>query len=271
MNENQDDKLTDARLDRLLGDWAAAQRPDEAHLEALQRQISEAAGPATAEPRPKAAATWPARLAWFALGAAAAIVAAVLLVPRLIPHPPADPNVPGGPLAGAGDVPLEVRFDRQQLASKAALFEELREVFAGNLAWMAEADGKVVLGVASEGQTASADPTPITIRLVVMARKPGEADWHRRTSVDVILCNEELVQFGPEVESPEQFAVWAHLLPDGMIAVDTSLDLESPQAAGSSYSGVQQPSVHQRIFTLKTDEAEYRVFQTVAVLPKEVG
>ena len=58
-------------------------------------------------------------------------------------------------------------------------------------------------------------------------------------------------------------------MPDGMIAVDTSFDLESPQAAGSSYSGVQQPSVPQWIFTLKTDEAEYRVFQTVAALPQE--
>ena len=56
-----------------------------------------------------------------------------------------------------------------------------------------------------------------------------------------------------------------------MIAVDTSLGIEGPGGQASSCSGVQRPQVPQRILDLRTEHNEYRVFQTVAVLPKEAG
>jgi hypothetical protein len=59
------------------------------------------------------------------------------------------------------------------------------------------------------------------------------------------------------------------MLPDGSVAVDTSISL----GAGNkeSYSGVQRQSVPERILTRKSGDVEYRVFQTVAVLPEKVG
>jgi hypothetical protein len=272
----------DDNLGRLLRDWAAAEQPDEAHLEALRERISRAAGrleghvaevigvgdhDLTAGDGRKtiSPATWPNRLGWFAVGAAAAILAAVFVVSRLGPEGGRD-----GQRQQGADLPPEVRLGRQQLAAEASLFAAMKEVFADRLAWMAEADGKVILGIEPENPASADGSQPITIRLVVMAREPGETAWHRRFRVDCIALSEQLVELAPPDGAEARVAFWAHLLPDGMIAVDTSLDVAGAYGEASS-SAVQRPQVPMRILDLRTSENEYRVFQTVAVLPREVG
>jgi hypothetical protein len=277
MNHPRDD-----HLDRLLRDWTAAEQPDEAHLEALREGISRAADRLEARVAEAIAvgdddltagdgrktispATWPSRLGWFALGAAAAILAAVFVLSRLGPDQGRD-----GEVQQSADLPPEVRLDRHQLAAEAKLFAAMEEVFAGRLTWMAEADGKVVLGVEPENPAWPAGSQPVTIRLVVMARGPDETAWHRRFSVDCIALNEQLVELVPRDGAEARVALWAHVLPDGMIAVDTSLHVAGAYGEASS-SAVQQPQVPMRILDLRTNENEYRVFQTVAALPREVG
>lgn len=278
----------DDNLDRLLRYWVSGEQPDEAHLESLRRRISQAADQLegagtevgsipdddpTAGRRRKATlpAAWSSRLAWFTLGAAAAILAAVVLVSRLGPDRAEDTS--GEQLA---EVPPEVRLDRRQLAAQAKLLAAMKEVFAGRLTWIAESDGKVILGIEPETQPSPDGSQPITIRLVVMARRPGEATWHRQWNVDCIVHSEQLVELAPQDGSGAQLALWAHLLPDGMIAVDTSLALgargegRDPQPSTLN-TQLFEPQVPRRILTLKTDGTEYQVFQTVAVLPKEVG
>jgi len=278
MSQQRDDDLN-----RLLRDWTAAEQPDEVHLQALRERISRAAdrleghvaevigvgdddltagdGRKTVSP-----ATWPSRLGWFALGAAAAILAAVCVVSRLGPDQGRDE-----PEAYMwADLPPEVRLDRHQLAAEATLFAAMKEVFADRLTWMAETDGKVILGIEPENPASADGSQPITIRLVVMAREPGETAWHRRFSVDCIALNEQLVELAPPDGAEARVALWAHVLPDGMIAVDTSLNVAGAYGEASS-SAVQRPQVPMRILDLRTNENEYRVFQTVAVLPREVG
>jgi len=272
----------DDNLDRLLRDWTAAGQPDEAHLQALRERISRAAeqleghvaevigvgdddltagdGRKTRSP-----ATWPGRLGWFALGAAAAILAAVFVVSRLGPDRGRD-----GQRQQWADLPPEVRLDRHQLAAEASLFAAMKEVFADRLTWMAEADGKVILGIDPENPASVGGSQPITIRLVVMAREPGETAWRRCFSVDCIVLSEQLVELAPADGAEARVAFWAHVLPDGMVAVDTSLDVAEAYGETSS-SAVQRPQVPMQILDLRTNENEYRVFQTVAVLPREVG
>ena len=262
MNDPADDKL-----DRLLGDWAAAHQPDEAHLAALRNRVLDEAGAAPAPPA--ARSPWRARLAWFGLGAAAAAVAAALLLPLLRSHPTEDPGaqeVAEGPVFPPG-----VLLDPQQLALHARLFAEVQRVFRSDLAWMAESKGKVVLGIESADRRNAAGSEPMTVRLVVMARTPGETSWHCRSSVDVLTYDEEFVQFGPQEGMENTLALWVHRLPDGMIAVDTSLGIERSDRPTLSHSGIQRPAVPEPILTLQTEETEYRVFQTVTSLPKEVG
>ena len=277
---------TDDRLDRLLQEWAAAQTPGSDHLDALCRRISQAVeaaatatptGPADAGPavRPEAIAApgaqraWLSRAWWFGLGAAAAVTAAVLLWPVLRPAAVHDGR--GQPLAAGLPAPPQVRLDGRQLAARAALYAEMRRVFGSDLAWLAETDGSVVLGLQPPGQTAPADSKPIAIRLLVMTRKPGQSEWRAQSRVDVILDDQEYIQFAPKRGPEGQVAFWAYRLPDGMIAVDTSLQVEGSGRPAASHSGIQRPEAPEQIFILRSGETEYRVFQTVAVLPEEVG
>jgi hypothetical protein len=272
----------DDNLDRLLRDWAAAEQPDEAHLAALRERISRAADASpghlaevigagdhdlmAADGRKSISpAQWAGRWGWLALGAAAAILAAVFMFSRLGPERGRD-----GQRRQSADLPAEVRLDRHQLAAQANLFAAMEEVFADRLTWMAEAEGKVMLGIESENPAPPDGSQPITIRLVVVAREPGEAAWHRRFSVDCIARSEQLVELAPPEGAEAGVAFWAHVLPDGMIAVDTRLDVAGayPEACSSA---VQRPRVPMQILDLRTKRSEYRVFQTVAVLPREVG
>ncbi|MHC4180821.1 MAG: hypothetical protein ACYSWU_25255 [Planctomycetota bacterium] len=270
----------DENLDRLLRDWAAGAQPDEAHLEALRERISQAADQlegAGAEvisvPKAAPTATWPRRLAWFTLGAAAAaaILAAVVVLSRLGPRQGTDTS--GEELA---EVPPEARLDRRELVAQATLLAAMKEVFADRLTWLAETDGRVVLGIESEARASPDGSQPITVRLVVMSRRPGETTWRHRWNVDCIAQDEQLVELAPQGGPQTRVALWAHLLPDGMIAVDTNLDLgardegRDPQRSTLD-TQLFEPQVPQRILDLRADDVEYRVFQTVAVLPKEVG
>ena len=60
--------------------------------------------------------------------------------------------------------------------------------------------------------------------------------------------------------------LWMHRLPDGAIAVDTDLAIEGPMPVHSSFNGVQQAGMPQRVFFSQGDESEYQVYQTVALL-----
>lgn len=274
-------------LDRLLRDWAAREEPPPAHLEALCRAIADGAeelqagerSPVTTSggearvrnaPRTRPAemrpAGWSGRLAWFGLGIVATVAVAVLLL-----------GVPGGRDPGSGPrrpwagVPPEARLDRHQLAMRARLFAEVKRVFSDQLAWMAEAEGNVVLGLEGGAPASAENGSPIAVRLVIAARGPGEVRWRRCWSVDCIVRDEQFVEFGPEDGSKHPLALWVHRLGDGMIAIDTSLGRAASPHRSSWHSSVQRPGVPHHVFDFHRDRTQYRVFQTAASLPKEVG
>jgi hypothetical protein len=151
------------------------------------------------------------------------------------------------------------------------LFAEMQRMFADNLAWVAETNGDVLLGVEPEPRPSADDGRPIVVRLLVMTRQPGHTAWTRQRSIDLIVRDQEFVELAPPDGWDQNLAVWAFRMPDGMIAVDTSLAIRTADAQPACHSGVQRPKVPRQILQLKSDGAEYRVFQTVAVLPEEVG
>jgi hypothetical protein len=274
---------TNNKLDELLRAWAAAEQPGQTHLESLCERAFQAAGllkeaggepvgmahkglAGRGHPRPTRSATWPSRLGWFVLGLAAAILAVALLVSRLGPDQVQDVTPPQ-PL----DFPSAARLDQRQLLLQATSFAAIGEVFADQLAWMAETNGKVLLGVEPEAEALAAGPEAISVRLVVMARRRGQLDWQPHLNVDCITYGEQVVELPVEAGSEDRLALWTYLLPDGMIAVDTTLGIEGAGGEGLSSSTVLRPQVPQQILDLEIDQTEYRVFQTAAVLPKEMG
>jgi len=254
-------------IDLVLKRWLADEQPDPEQLDALRTRIltaaergrsagSPAAGPALRRSLGK-------RLSFVLAGAAAAAVCLAIALRALGPRTTA-------PEKSADEIVLrEAGLDKEQILSQARLFARLNEVFTGRLAWVAETDGRVELGV-DDRQPPSRNVRPIAVRLVVMDRAAGQSAWHRAWTADLMLECEERVEIRPQDQARRGLAVWAHVLPDGMIAVDASLEL-SPSCPEVSYSGVERPGATQRIFHGSAAGREFEVYQTVVLLPKEMG
>jgi len=254
-------------IDLVLKRWLADEQPDQESLEALRTRIltaaerdrsagSPAAGTALRRSRGK-------RLPLVVAGAAAAAACLAIALWALGPRTTA-------PEESAEAIVLrEAGPDEEQIVSQARLFARLNEVFTGRLAWVAETDGRVELGVEDQ-QPPSQDARPIAVRLVVLDRAAGQSAWQRAWTADLVLDCEERVEIRPQDDAGRGLAVWAHVLPDGMIAVDASLEL-SPSCPEVSYSGVERPGATQRIFQGSAAGREFEVYQTVVLLPKEVG
>jgi hypothetical protein len=108
---------------------------------------------------------------------------------------------------------------------------------------------------------------PLVVRMVMLARKSGESAWKPIWQADVIAQDEEVVDLAAHNARDGKLRLWMHCLPDGAIAVDAELALRDTICVQSSFSGIQRTGVPQRVFSSQSDDAEYQVYQTVAVLP----
>ena len=64
--------------------------------------------------------------------------------------------------------------------------------------------------------------------------------------------------------------LWTYTLPDGMIAIDSRLDLDGDTVRlDKGYCGLQQAGIPKTIDTWNSQGAEYEVYQTVAPVGEE--
>jgi len=108
----------------------------------------------------------------------------------------------------------------------------------------------------------------MAVRVVVLSRKSGESTWKPLWGADLLTSDQQLIQLLPEQAGGAELRVWTQRLPDGAIAVDADLALGGSSPVRSKSSGIQQGGVPQRVFSLQADDAEYRVYQTVAMLAR---
>jgi len=206
--------------------------------------------------------------------AALLLVAAALLVNYLPGRkddgpPTGDGNLVVAPvLPGLDDeaVLAAAKVAPPEIEAGARLFREMERVFAGDLRWIADSDSKVRLGVrqVSGGQVAGAKP--LLIRVFVVHRRRGETSWRKILENDVLTRTQELVEAVPDPKLGNRLALWAHVLPDGKVAVDSSIRLTSPIHASVNVTNVLTPGEPRRVFSLQTEDGEYRIFQVVAPL-----
>lgn len=262
MNEPQD-----KHLDRLLHDWAEAKLRGRASDQDLSRRILNRVDAQQAEvnwrtgsPLAHKPARWSTRLAWFGLGAVASAATAIILAVCWTPEP-----------VNLALPPRESSSRPADLAPQAKAFLEMQAIFGNNLAWLAETEGKVMLGLQGQAPASRASSTPITIRVELMVRQPGETEWRTSWSVDCVTLDGELVELTRADGSRNPWMVWAHVLPDGMIAVDSSLRWEGLHGEANAYDVIHRPGVRRSVFEWRHEGVEYRVFQTAATLPGGVG
>ena len=253
---------TDA-LDATLRDWR--RRQDEAvEPAALARRVTaairaDAALVSPAAPMPPRN-RWPERAAWFAAGIAAAVAAVIVLRP-------------GDRDDVTADWPPSVRFAAEQVAGKAALVAGLEETFAGHLAWVAEHDDRVDVGLAPD--VARTGAPAVAERIVVLARPAGTAAWKPVWQSDVIAREEEVVDVATGSGGTGRLRLWTHSLPDGAIAIDGDLSLaDATLPLRASYGGVQRPGEPRRVTGAREGEIEWQVIQTAVPIGaprKDVG
>jgi hypothetical protein len=258
------------RLDEVLEQWTQRHAPAASELERLTQQISAAlaegkplAAPGETQARPRAGAR--ARMA----GALAltGTLAAGLLLTYLVATAPrrrgakAPKDVPPTPFAMA-------RFQQGQLAGKARLLAEAQRLFGGQLAWLAEADSQVQMGLTDDGPVSG---PAVAVRLVLLRRHDPTQPWTCAWSTDVIARAQEVVQWANPPDGPSRLSLWAYVLPDGLIAIDTAFELPGRAAVWSAASGLQAEGVPTLAHAVHDQGIEYQMLQTVAVVNEKVG
>ena len=265
-------------LDELLRQWADFHEPSEIELRDLSRRIAAAARTQVAPCVPQKPRWLPSmsrrqNAVWFALG-----VAVVLLVTVAIWwDPPGDRNVVSPtrspepqPQRPANEPPPEVAWLAQpQLKDKQVLLEEMERLFAGRVAWIAETRDQVRIGLAPDGGAPTPNARRLAVRLVV-TRRTANSVRQPVWTVDVISHHEQLVHLSGPAGAGAELTLWTYTLPDGMIAIDSRLDLDGDTVRlDKGYCGLQQAGIPKTIDTWNAQGAEYEVYQTVAPVGQE--
>lgn len=162
-----------------------------------------------------------------------------------------------------------------QLQNQAVLFAAMEETFDGQLNWLVETNDHVRLGLAastSSGHIPTDDKLRMAVRIVVERRSPRTNTWQVAWAVDVLAREEEVVDTH---DNDGELKLWTFQLPDGAIAIDSEIRLTDTGTLHADSFGVQDDRQPIRIFDEQTIDGkgrhvEYRVFQTVAILDREV-
>jgi len=268
MNENEQPQ--DAEVDQLLGRWAE-RRQSTKNLDQLHEQIMSAwyeEGAQAPDPRvsphvtiTSPRQTIPARLVWFALGAAAAVIIVLGMSTVLDEH---------GSKVIVSTTPDSVWLPADQVAEKAKLLREMERVFENRLEWVAETDGRVLLEVRQGGLGESRldTETGVAVRVVVVRRSANQPHWKPVWAVDLVARQEQVIRLTPESAAlPEgaELSLWAYAADEEMVAVDSNLTLAGLPVE-STFSGMQQSGKPTVVHSVEESGVEYQVFQTVAIL-----
>ena len=167
-------------------------------------------------------------------------------------------------------VPRYAEFDREQALEKALLLNEMDHVFDNRLVWVAETPAGLNFGLRQSDEEAIGESERLAVRVVVERRAVGDSAWKQFWAMDVMSRDQEFVSVSPREDTKQQLQLWAYRLPDGAIAVESTLQLSGDVSFLAESSGLYRDRTPQQVATTRDHEAEYRVFQSVAVLSREV-
>lgn len=182
-------------------------------------------------------------------------------------------------------IPDYATLNEGQLSEQMIVFSEMKGVFGNQFNWLAETDSRIEVGLRDEPSTNDQSLTPgdileIAVRVVVEERSSSRDQWRRTWSADVISQNEEVVELAAKDDDRSTMTMWAYVLPDGMVAIDSELSFSENGEADATtktapfraaFSNVQKDRQPSEELLTGANGVEYRIFQTVAVLNKKVG
>jgi hypothetical protein len=116
----------------------------------------------------------------------------------------------------------------------------------------------------------SRDSPPVTLRLTVVRREPGEVNWSVMWRVSVLARSEQLVKLPRTTVDSPSLSLWTYLLPDGKIACDADLSWGGEEGFHVTATELQTAGDVREVAAEEEEGVEYRVFQTVQLLDDEV-
>lgn len=245
MNEQSD------KLDELLAAWSQRHAPSSAHLANLHSKIfSEAGLPSGVVARPAPAWQTTSPIIPFAAALACCALVSLFALRRSDSEPGTVASLP----------PAASRLPSDHLET---LLSEMDHLFPERLAWVAETNREVLLGL---DESMAARGPRVAVRVVVLKRSADAKTWQLIWTGDVVSRPEELVQLTSS-DDTSRLSLWTHVLPDGAVAVDTELGIVGNNSLWSS-SSVQQSQVPQQVLTARSQGNEFQVWQTAAVFPE---
>ncbi len=144
------------------------------------------------------------------------------------------------------------------------VFAEAERLFGGQLAWVADTPDHLHLGLIGDG-VASQQRQAVAVRVMVMRRTAAHSAWAAAWWVEVMCRPQEVVRIRRSAQLGDLY-LWACLAPDGMVAVDTYLVVDSPVPIRASRSDLYRPGVPKVLAEMRDCDGGYRVVQTVAVV-----
>lgn len=257
------------RLEALLRHWAARRLPDETELaelgdRILSRWAEESCGPGV-QRNGGHASVLRHRIVWVASAAAlvTVLVAVIGLIGRFMvpgPAPVAEEQVSRETAVWRNEI---AEFGPSRRAEMATVFLATERLFGGHLAWVAETGREVRLGLHEEGGP-SADRPLVAIRVWVARRAAASSPWSQVWSVDLVGRSDEFIHI--PLDAAGELHLWAFVLPDGMVAVDTDLAVKGAPGAGGVAANLCPPATPVLISSWTEQGVEYGVFQAAAVL-----
>jgi hypothetical protein len=241
------------KLDRLLKDWADQREVSQEKLKVLRANILSAAKNLKPEPRPKG----------FSLGIYIGLGLAVLcFLPVILRQPP--PRVKDGAPAIIKTSSLidQAGISKQDLENSLKTLREMNHVFSGNMRWVRKSENGMDFQLV-EGERVSEEY--VVIRFMIFEKKPAKA-WEKTAMTEVTAMPEDIVEV-PLDGKAGNVRFWAHILPDGPLAVDSAVRFNGSTEQSTAFSGVFKQGQPQKVFSMTKGDTQYCVFESVSRLP----
>ncbi|MCK5607841.1 hypothetical protein KAR91_38530, partial [Candidatus Pacearchaeota archaeon] len=71
-------------------------------------------------------------------------------------------------------------------------------------------------------------------------------------------------------ETGGSITLWTHRLPDGLLAIDSDMQLKSPIEVRTSFSGIFEQGKPKQILLFTSGDAEYSIFEVANQLQLEI-
>jgi hypothetical protein len=265
--------MTQDDLDKLLGQWAAQRATDARRANALADRIVDQLSGYDSPSLDTTVAPWgrAIRPRTYLYPALAASVALILLGSVMLVWFRSTDGDEHRPLIRSGDdtAAMAATVAASEIEASGRLFREMEVLFADRLRWIAESDSQVSMGVHEVSGGRIADATPLLIRVVVLQRGQGEASWRILLKTDVLTRGQELVEAVPDPSVDNRLLLWAYVLPDGNVSVDSNIRLALPIRAYIEATNILSSGKPVKLFSLQAEDAEYYIFQVVTPIPKQ--